>query len=333
MGGDASRRRDTPGYARCAQWNRDAAWGGTATDGSRRHETKAVGIRIDFCGDGWSSETSPDIRPVRSNGGPYCCAVYTPPAFAVDDRPMILDIIRRASFGHLVTNLDRRGASPELVSTALPFLVDDELLSVRAHFARANDHWRSIDGRSALLIVAINDAYISPRWYPSKAEHGKAVPTWNYELVHLHGSIEIHDGPEWKSALVRDLTDHNERRVSEIDRRPPWEVADAPAEFIDKQLKAIVGVELHVERYEAKQKMSQNRSDGDQRGVVAGLAELVPDDGAVKELPSDGPDPSFRERVGHGCTDRCLEDRDAFGSEDLVERVDELAAPVANEGS
>ena len=123
-------------------------------------------------------------------------------------------------------------------STALPFVVDDELTELRAHLARANRHWEQLDGQVALMIVAGPDAYISPRWYPSKAQHGRVVPTWNYEVIHLHGTVEINDDPSWKRALVTDLTDHNELQVGDRERSETWSVSDAPDDFIDAQLKA-----------------------------------------------------------------------------------------------
>ena len=178
-------------------------------------------------------------------------------------------MLRRIAFGHLVTNVP--GNTSGLSSTPLPFVIDDSLSKVRAHFARANRHWRQIDGRESLLIAAGSDAYVSPRWYPSKAEHGKVVPTWNYEVVHLHGTIEIHDDPSWKHHLVSDLTEHNELRVRDSELRGAWGVSDAPPDFVDQQLKAIVGVQLNITSIEAKRKLSQNRPIGDRVGVMQGL--------------------------------------------------------------
>jgi transcriptional regulator len=195
--------------------------------------------------------------------------VYRPPAFDVDSRSEIRDLLRRVAFGHLVTNVSGNG--PSLFSTPLPFVVDDTLSEVRAHFARANPHWRQIDGTEALLIAAGSDAYVSPRWYPSKAEHCKVVPTWNYEVVHLHGTIEIHDDHSWKHRLVSELTEHNESRVKDSERPEAWAVSDAPAEFVDQQLRGIVGVQLTVSSVEAKRKLSQNRPTGDRDGVIEGL--------------------------------------------------------------
>jgi transcriptional regulator len=117
----------------------------------------------------------------------------------------------------------------------------------------------------ALVIVPISDAYVSPSWYPSKQEHGKVVPTWNYEVVHLHGRLVTHD-PDWTLALVRELTDHHEAGLPE-----PWSVDDAPSEFVDGLLKAIVGVSLEVTRVEAKRKLSQNKPAPDLDGAIAGL--------------------------------------------------------------
>ena len=116
------------------------------------------------------------------------------------------------------------------------------------------------------------DAYISPCWYPSKVEHGKVVPTWNYEVVHLHGTIEIHDDFEWTRKMVGDLTDHNEAAVKDPDRSAAWKVADAPDDFIDRKLQAIVGVQLDVTAVEASRKLSQNKPEADRAGATEGLA-------------------------------------------------------------
>lgn len=198
--------------------------------------------------------------------------MHTPPAFAVDSPADILAILRRVSFGHLITPGASGGTESGLTATALPFVVDDDLTQVRAHFARANRHWREIDGSSALLIVPSVDAYVSPRWYPSKVEHGKVVPTWNYEVVHLHGTIEIHHEAEWKRQVVDDLTDHNEVAVSDPDHTATWKVSDAPADFIQAQLKAIVGLQLNITAYEGNRKLSQNKPESDRVGAIEGLA-------------------------------------------------------------
>jgi transcriptional regulator len=157
------------------------------------------------------------------------------------------------------------GPSGHPVATLLPFIRDDDRLLL--HMARANEHWRSIDpGAPALAIVAGPQAYVSPAWYATKQEHGRVVPTWNYSAVHLSGTVTVHDDPHWVRDLVERLTD-----LHETGRPDPWAVSDAPATYVDKMLRAIVGLELRVERVEAKAKLSQNRSDEDRTGVVAGL--------------------------------------------------------------
>lgn len=187
--------------------------------------------------------------------------MYRPRHFAEDRVDVIVELARSAGFGHLVVN-----GPGGLVSTPVPFLIDDGATLVRAHLARPNGLWK-LAPCDALLIIAVDDAYISPNWYPSKAEHGRVVPTWNYEVVHVHGRLVAHDDAEWIGRQVRDLTDHNEQQLT-----VPWSVDDAPADYVDQMLRGIVGIELAIERIEGKRKLSQNRDAGDRRGVVAGLA-------------------------------------------------------------
>jgi transcriptional regulator len=152
-------------------------------------------------------------------------------------------------------------------ATLLPILWSADGGTVIAHMARANVHWREIEPDSpCLAIVSGPQAYISPSWYAAKAEHGRVVPTWNYSAVHLTGTITVHDDPEWVRSAVTDLTDRHEQT-----RKSPWAVTDAPEKYVAGQLKAIVGLEMTVERVEAKAKLSQNRSDADQAGVIVGL--------------------------------------------------------------
>jgi len=158
-------------------------------------------------------------------------------------------------------------------ATFLPVLWEGDRLV--GHLARANAHWRRVvDGSPALAIVTGPDTYVSPSWYATKAEHGKVVPTWNYSVVHLRGSVVVHDDPAWVRGLVTRLTDHHEQP-----REEPWAVSDAPDDYIAKNLRPIVGVELVVSGVEAKAKLSQNRSEEDRAGVARGLA-------------ADGRDPS-----------------------------------------
>ena len=135
------------------------------------------------------------------------------------------------------------------------------------HVSKANSLWRSYpSGSEALAIFHGPNHYISPNWYPSKHEHGRAVPTWNYATVHVHGTLTIHPDADWLLAAVTHLTDY-----AEASQPQPWKVTDAPAEFTSGMLKAIVGVELHITRIEAKWKVSQNRSNEDRASVAAAL--------------------------------------------------------------
>jgi len=191
--------------------------------------------------------------------------VYRPPANRVDDLAVAVRIVRDHGFGHLVV-----AGADGLDAVPVPVIVDEPDdgggLRVRAHVARANPIWRAAPC-PALLIVSPDDAYVSPSFYPSKRRDPKVVPTWNYELVHVHGTLQARPDPAWLETLVRELTVRNEATMSE-----PWAVDDAPADYVARMLRAIVGLELEVTRIEAKRKLSQNRSAEDVAGVVAGLA-------------------------------------------------------------
>lgn len=136
------------------------------------------------------------------------------------------------------------------------------------HLARNNAQWRAGagDGTPAMVIVRGPDAYVSPSWYPSKREHGRTVPTWNYVTAHVHGRLIAHDDPEWTEWAVRLLTERREGA-----RPDPWSVDDAPRAFTDGMLRAIVGIEVRIDRIEGKWKLGQNRSEADRAGTAAGL--------------------------------------------------------------
>jgi transcriptional regulator len=140
---------------------------------------------------------------------------------------------------------------------------------LRGHIARGNSLWRELAPDAEVLAIFTGaDSYISPSWYPSKREHGKVVPTWNYATVHIHGSIRFIDDAAWLRTFVAALTDaHEEGRA----RR--WHVSDAPADYIEGMLRAIVGFEVKVERIVGKFKGSQNRSAADRAAVDAALRE------------------------------------------------------------
>jgi transcriptional regulator len=161
----------------------------------------------------------------------------------------------------------------------IPFLFDSSRRaggSLLGHLARANRHWQGADGSAALVLVHGPDGYISPAWYAAKREHGRVVPTWNYVLVAVHGTLRVHDDPAWTRDIVERLT-----RAHEEPRPEPWAVSDAPEPYIEGQLRAIVGVEVEIDRIEAKWKLSQNRSAADVAGAIAGLEGGSDDDRAL----------------------------------------------------
>jgi len=191
--------------------------------------------------------------------------MYIPAHFAPD--PALVDeLLRNQGAADLVTVTEQG-----LVATMLPFIyVPDSGPNgaLHGHLARNNDQWKLSAAGESLAIVRGPDAYISPGWYASKAEHGRVVPTWNYVTAHVYGRLVVHDDPVWTEDLVRRLTAKHEAY-----RDHPWSVDDAPRAFIEGQLRAIVGIELEITRIEAKAKLSQNRPAADVDGVIAGLRE------------------------------------------------------------
>ncbi|SDL99449.1 FMN-binding negative transcriptional regulator [Pseudomonas indica] len=192
--------------------------------------------------------------------------MYLPSAFRVEDLPHLHAQIDASPLAILVT-LGAQG--PE--ASHLPLLLDPqagEFGTLHGHFARANPQWRQLaDGAEALVIFSGPDAYVSPGYYPSKAEHGKAVPTWNYIAVHAYGQAEIYDDPQRLRALVSRLSERHEQG-----RAHPWSVDDAPPGYIDGMLRAIVGFSLPIRRLEGKWKLSQNRNAEDFAGVRDALS-------------------------------------------------------------
>jgi transcriptional regulator len=196
--------------------------------------------------------------------------MYIPAHFA-PDAALVDELLRNHGAADLVT------VTPDgLAATLLPFIYvppaepgsAGPLGALHGHLARNNDQWKRGSAGEALAIVRGPDAYISPGWYASKAEHGRVVPTWNYITAHVYGRFVVHDDPVWTEDLVRRLTTKHEAY-----RNHPWSVDDAPRPFIEGQLRAIVGVELEITRIEAKAKLSQNRPPADVEGVIAGLRE------------------------------------------------------------
>lgn len=207
--------------------------------------------------------------------------MYTPRAFALDDLPEIQQLIQHTRLAQLVSVREHG-----LQASHLPLLLNpDEGANgtLYGHMAKANPQWRDLqNGAEALVIFAGADAYVSPAFYPAKAEHGKVVPTWNYLAVHAYGKAEVFTDAERLLAVVSALTDRHEGG-----RQQPWAVSDAPADYIDGMLKAIVGFALPIERVIGKRKLSQNRSQADINGVRNGLAasEDVRDQTLARFIP------------------------------------------------
>jgi transcriptional regulator len=188
--------------------------------------------------------------------------VFIPPPFQVPDAG-VRHMLQDAALAYLVTPGERG-----MHVTPLPVRYDPERNSLTGHVSRANPHWRDPAPEvESLAILPGVEGYISPSLYATKAETGEVVPTWNYEVVVAYGRLDIHDDPVWLRRQVGELTDLHEAR-----QQHPWSVDDAPESFVDRQLRAIVGVELVITRWEGKAKMSQNQPEANRRSVVAGLA-------------------------------------------------------------
>ncbi len=194
--------------------------------------------------------------------------MYVPVPFTPDDAS-VRELLARGGAADLVT-VTSRG----LLATLLPFAYDEpgsrsdaaKWGVLMGHMARNNEQWREPAQGEALAIVRGPDAYISPTWYATKREHGRVVPTWNYVTAHVYGQLVVHDDSAWVEALVRRLTAKHETGWP-----APWSVDDAPTEYIAGELRAIVGVEVLIDRVEGKFKLNQNHSEADVEGVIAGL--------------------------------------------------------------
>jgi transcriptional regulator len=194
--------------------------------------------------------------------------MYIPEDFRVDDLPTLHADMQRSSLATLVSL-----TSAGLIATHLPVLLDPDrgpLGTILGHVSRANLQWQqTVSTTESLLIFSGPDTYVTPNWYPAKQETHRVVPTWNYAAVHAYGTLTFFDDPERLRTIVTRLTD-----LHESTSPTPWKVTDAPANYIDGQLKAIVGFELPLSRIEGKRKFNQNRSAADQSGVIQGLRSL-----------------------------------------------------------
>jgi transcriptional regulator len=202
--------------------------------------------------------------------------VYIPPHFNEERIDVLHQLIRDHGLATLVTY----GSSgliashvPLVLATSDPADPAAPYGTLRGHLSRANQQWRDYSPDvPALAIFAGPQHYITPSWYPAKTEHGKVVPTWNYIVVHAYGRLETYEDRESLLANVEALTTHHE-----ASRPAPWKVSDAPASYIDAQLKGIIGISLRIDRLEGKWKISQNRSAADQASVAAALHEAGTD--------------------------------------------------------
>ena len=192
--------------------------------------------------------------------------MYIPKAFAVSELAELHGLIEQSGVATLVCQGEQGLQASHLPLLLLPG--EGEFGTLYGHFARANPQWRALaDGAEVLVVFQGVEAYVSPSFYPAKAEHGKVVPTWNYQAVHAHGRAEVFDERERLLALVSALSDKHEQR-----RERPWAVSDAPSEYIDSMLRAIVGFALPISRIEGSFKLSQNKDAANFAGVRDGLA-------------------------------------------------------------
>lgn len=192
--------------------------------------------------------------------------MYRPPVFREDRLEVLQALIESHRLGTLVTY------GPEgLNANLVPFTLDrtrGQYGVLRAHLARANEQQAALASEAEVLVIFQGpESYITPSWYPSKAEHGKVVPTWNYVMLEVRGVPQIIEDTAWLHTQISELT-----MSQEEPREHPWAVADAPAAYIDSQLKGIFGIEIPITRLEGKWKVSQNRPEGDRQGVAQGLA-------------------------------------------------------------
>lgn len=188
--------------------------------------------------------------------------MYLPPHFAEPRVEELHRIVREHPLGLLVTH-----SAGVLDANHIPFLLDAESGVLTAHVARANPVWREVrDGDAVMVVFRGVEGYVSPNWYPGKQATHRRVPTWNYEVVHAHGTIHVRDDATFVRGVVARLT-----RQHEAGQPQPWKMGDAPADYLDEMLQHIVGLEVRVSRLEGKRKLSQHHEMPDRLGAVDGL--------------------------------------------------------------
>lgn len=208
---------------------------------------------------------------------PAIPVTYPNPQFREDRIDVLHDAIRTIAFGTLLTH-----AHDAFTVTHLPFELDAQpspFGTLIGHVARSNPQWREIgEGISALAILHGPHAYVSPSWYPGRREDPRQVPTWDYLAVHAHGMLRTFADPDRLYALLKRLTERNESTRAE-----PWHITDAPADYVQEQMRFIVGLELRIDKLEGRYKLSQNRDAADREGARAGLASGNERERAVAE--------------------------------------------------
>lgn len=191
--------------------------------------------------------------------------MYLPPYFATDDPEALHKLMQAHPLGALITHGERG-----LDANHLPFELDTESWKhgvLRAHVARNNPLWQEArDGDEVLVIFKAADAYISPNWYPSKKAHHQQVPTWNYSVVHAHGRIQIRDDARFVRRLLANLTRHHE-----AGEPTPWKMADAPRDYLEAKVAAVVGIEIEITGLVGKFKLSQNKEAADRQEAAHAL--------------------------------------------------------------
>jgi len=188
--------------------------------------------------------------------------MYLPKHFEQNDPAALQALMREHPLATLVSS------GPDgLTANHIPLEYDAEANLLRGHVARANPLWQQADGQAVLAVFSGPQAYISPSWYASKAATHKVVPTWNYAVVHAHGSLRAIDDAAWLHGFVSHLTGRHEAPLDK-----PWAVTDAPDDFVQQMLRAIVGIEIPLTRLVGKWKVTQNRGEADRAGVAEGLA-------------------------------------------------------------
>ena len=192
--------------------------------------------------------------------------MYLPPHFSETDSEQLNALIDSHPLATLVVMTDEG-----FVANHIPILREGDHALI-GHIALANELHKLVgDGSQVLAVFSAEDSYVSPNWYPGKAAHHKVVPTWNYQVVHIHGRIGFQHHEKAKRAIVGRLTSRFER---ELNGEAAWKMADAPADFMAGQLQAIVGVRIEIDRIEAKSKLSQNRAPEDFDSVTAEFDRL-----------------------------------------------------------